>query len=104
MSDIDPLAVERQDPRRLSTLAMRVAQRERPWCWFCDPDVPSETKLEARRKRTQRVLADIDLSTPMSRRHAREALALAVLDEHVKAERAGVVRALIADQGREDEL
>lgn len=88
--------------RRLCVTCHRVAQRERPWCWFCDPDIPAEVKLAARRKRTARVLEDVDLSTPMSRRHAREALAQAIIDQDISETKANAVAKIIADQARED--
>jgi len=80
----------------------RTPQRDRLVCWYCDETVSPEAKLAARRKRSARVLADVDMSTPMSRRHAREALAQAVLDGDVNEQRAGVVRSLIADQAKEE--
>jgi hypothetical protein len=88
--------------RRVCLRCRRVAQRSKPWCWFCDPDVPAELKLEARRRRSRLVLEDVDLSTPMSRRHVREAIAQGLLDGDVTDSRATALAKLISDQARED--
>ena len=82
----------------------RVVQRGKLTCWWCDPSVADERKLEARRGRWEpRIVTSVDLTTGEGRMKLRQAVALAVLQGEIQAHQANSVLKAIADQAADEQ-